>query len=131
MTELSVIVIVRDDEAAVRRLVASLGSGRQDTDGPYEIVVVDDGSAVPVASGVGGAAGDVPLTVVRRDGPGNRAAARSTGAARARGRYLAFLDADQEVPAQWVGEHLRWQRAFPAAVVVGHRRHRTEPDSPL
>jgi len=129
--ELSVVVIARDDTAAVRRLVASLGSSQQDTDAPYEVVVVDDGSAVPVASGVDNLSDDVPLLVVRRDGTGNRAAARSAGAARARGRFLAFLDADQEVPAHWVSEHLVWQRALPAAVVVGHRRHRTKPGSPL
>ncbi|MEV5431997.1 glycosyltransferase [Streptomyces sp. NPDC052701] len=131
MPELSVVVIVRDGTAAVRRLVASLGRSRQDTGAPYEVVVVDDGSAVPVASGVDDLSDDVPLLVVRRDGTGNRAAARSAGAARARGRFLAFLDADQEVPAHWVAEHLRWQHAFPAAVVVGHRRHRAGPDSPL
>ncbi|MDN3060076.1 glycosyltransferase family 2 protein [Streptomyces hygroscopicus] len=129
--ELSVVVIVRNDLTAVRRLVASLGGRRQDTDAPYEVVVVDDGSAVPVASGLADLADDVPLVVVRRDGTGNRAAARSAGAARGRGRFLAFLDADQEVPAHWVAEHLRWQRAFPAAVVVGHRRHRRDPASPL
>ena len=129
--ELSVVVIVRDDEAVLGRLVASLGRRRQDTDALYEVVVVDDGSAVPVASDIDEWADGVPVVVVRRDSDGNRAAARSDGAARARGRFLAFLDADQEVPAQWVAEHLRWQRAFPAAVVIGHRRHRTEPDSPL
>ncbi|MFF7898940.1 glycosyltransferase family 2 protein [Streptomyces sp. NPDC088817] len=131
MPELTVVVIARDDTAAVRRLVESLGRGRQDTDAPYEVVVVDDGSAVPLAPGVDDLSDDVRLLVVRRDGTGNRAAARSAGAARARGRFLAFLDADQEVPAHWVAEHLHWQRALPAAVVVGHRRHRVEPDSPL
>lgn len=115
--ELSVVVIARDAAPAVHRLLDSLAG--QDVHAGYEVVLVDDGSAQPLEP-----TPDGPV-LVRLDGPGNRAAARTAGAVRARGRYLAFLDADQEVPAHWAGEHLRWQREFEAgAVVVGHRRHR-------
>ncbi|UED84427.1 glycosyltransferase family 2 protein [Streptomyces profundus] len=127
--ELSVVVIVRDDEPALRALVASLGASAQRTEGAYEIVAVDDGSTPPVRADLAELAGGVPLALIRRRGAGNRAAARAEGAAEARGRHLAFLDADQEAPPHWVAEHLRWQRALPGAVVAGHRRHLDASDA--
>ncbi|MCT2592951.1 glycosyltransferase [Streptomyces sp. N2-109] len=127
--ELSVVVITRDDETSLRRLVASLGAAGQVTDASYEIIVVDDGSTPSVRADLAELTGGVPLLLLRRGGAGNRSAARAEGAERARGRVLAFVDSDQEAPAHWVAEHLRWQRAFPSAVVAGHRRHRDEPGS--
>lgn len=129
--ELSVVVIVRDDHDSVRRLIAALGRQERMADASLEIIVVDDGSAIPVTSVLDDPGDDVPFTVLRREGKGNRSAARAEGAEAAEGRYLAFLDADQEPPSHWASEHLRWQRAFPSAVVAGHRRHRTQPGAQL
>ena len=59
----------------------------------YEVIVVDDGSVPPVT--VNGA------TVVRQD-PAGPAVARNTGAAHARGKYLAFTDDDCAPAADWL-----------------------------
>jgi glycosyltransferase involved in cell wall biosynthesis len=124
--EASVVVIAKDNETVLRGLVASLGRQRG-ADGRFEIVVVDDGSAEPFARAqLAALAGGVPFTLLRREGDGNRARARNEGAAAARGERLLFADADQQAPPGWVAEHLRYQREFSRALVIGHRRHRTD-----
>ncbi len=54
----------------------------------WECVVVDDGGHEPLDFD------DPRVTVIRRDTSGGPAAARNTGVAAARGRYLVFLDDD-------------------------------------
>jgi glycosyltransferase involved in cell wall biosynthesis len=56
----------------------------------YEIILVDDGSPVPVAP----VAAPYPRTIVLRQDNAGPAVARNTGIARSRGTYLVFLDAD-------------------------------------
>ncbi len=69
----------------------------------FEVIVVDDGSDVPVTPTID----DIRLrqrlevTLVRQDNAGP-AAARNAGAARARARYMAFTDDDCEVDPQWL-----------------------------
>src|SRR5579884_3317957 len=59
----------------------------------HEVVVVDDGSTDETPELLAGI--DHPrLVVLRNDVPRGVAAARNRGIARARGRYLAFLDDD-------------------------------------
>jgi glycosyltransferase involved in cell wall biosynthesis len=124
--EASVVVIAKDNATVLRGLVASLGRQRG-ADGRFEIVVVDDGSDEPLPRAqLAALAGCVPFTLVRREGDGNRARARNEGAAAARGERLLFADADQQAPPGWVAEHLRYQREFGRALVIGHRRHRTD-----
>lgn len=79
---ISAVVPVRDGEPFLVEAIASL---RAQTRPPDEIVVVDDGSAEPVAlDGV---------RVLSRP-PLGASAARNAGAEAARGDLLAFLDAD-------------------------------------
>jgi glycosyltransferase involved in cell wall biosynthesis len=56
----------------------------------YEIILVDDGSPVPVAP----VAAPYPRTTVLRQDNAGPAVARNTGISRSLGRYLVFLDAD-------------------------------------
>ncbi len=72
-----------------RWLSEALGSVFAQTDQDFELIVVDDASPEPVA-----VPSDPKLRLVRRDENGGAAAARNTGVANARGRYLAFLDDD-------------------------------------
>lgn len=82
----SVIVPTFDRPALLRMAVESvLHQSLPD----FEIIVVDDGGTKPI---------EVPaeprIRVVRRDHRGGPAAARNTGIAHARGRFICFLDDD-------------------------------------
>ena len=70
-------------------LAEALASLRAQTDGDFECVVVDDASPTPPRL-----PSDPRFTLVRLDRQRGPAAARNAGLARARGRWVAFLDDD-------------------------------------
>ncbi len=84
LAEVSVVIPVRDRERELRRLLAGL-------DPALEVIVVDDGSIVPLA----GAAIRHPVA----QGP---AAARNAGIAAAGRPFVAVLDSDVVAPAGWL-----------------------------
>lgn len=95
-------------EELVRALDSVWGQSLQD----FEVIVVDDGSDEPLAAALkrlmarrlaGGR-----LRVLRHENSRGAAAARNTGVAAARGRYVAFLDSDDS----WVPEKLQRQTSF-------------------
>jgi GT2 family glycosyltransferase len=69
--------------------------------GRFEVVVCDDGSAVPLAPLADAFAGRLPLTVVRQENAGP-AAARNTAARAARGEAFAFTDDDCLPAPDWL-----------------------------
>jgi glycosyltransferase involved in cell wall biosynthesis len=86
--EVSVVVPAYNAEST---LEATLGSILAQTFTDYEVLVVDDGSADStgrIAANVG-----PPVTCLRKSN-GGVSTARNHGLANARGRYVAFLDAD-------------------------------------
>ena len=83
--DVTVVVPVRDRPAALDRLLAALAA--DPTTAGLPVVVVDDGSAEPVAP-TGG------VRVVRHPVPRGPAAARNTGLAGATTEFVAFLDSD-------------------------------------
>jgi glycosyltransferase involved in cell wall biosynthesis len=89
------------------RLAATIESVRAQTFGDWEIVVVDDCSPEDVRAALGSFADDPRLRLVRHDTNGGPSAARNTGVAHARGRFVAFLDADDS----WHPEKLTRQVA--------------------
>lgn len=94
-----------------------------------EVIVVDDGSPVPPRAVVA-ALGDrlhVDLIARPRGGP---ASARNAGAVRARGEFLAFVDDDCMVTADWAAAIERRLRADPAAL-IGGRVDNALPDNPF
>lgn len=126
MTDLAVSVIVptynRPDRLA--RCIAALA--RQEAPaGGFEIVVVDDGSREPVQ--VEPALSE-QVTVVRQANAGP-AAARNAGAARARGRLLAFTDDDCAPDQGWVQALARAARSHPRHLLAG-RTINALPDNP-
>jgi glycosyltransferase involved in cell wall biosynthesis len=94
---------------------------------PDELIVVDDGStdaSLAIAEGVlESSAGAIAWRVVAQAN-GGEGAARNRGAAEARSRYIAFLDADD----LWLPYHLaeleQLAIAFPSATVLSTRHAR-------
>ncbi|MBW4708910.1 glycosyltransferase [Roseobacter sp. YSTF-M11] len=83
----------------------------------YEIIVVDDGSAQPLAP-VCDLFGE-KLRCIRQENAGP-AAARNTGAAAARGRFLAFTDDDCRPRPDWL-QKLHHAHGGDASCLVGGR----------
>ena len=86
----SVVVPTWNRGALLRRAVDSV---LRQSHGDLELLVVDDGSTDDTAEFLRGV-GDPRLTVIRLPHTGHVATARNAGAARASGRFLAFLDSD-------------------------------------
>jgi glycosyltransferase involved in cell wall biosynthesis len=110
----TVVVPVRDGPDELARCV----EGLLDQDYPPDrvaVVVVDNGSAVPVASRL--PAHD-RLTVLREDRPGSYVA-RNTGVAAAQGEVVAFTDADCLPTPGWLRELVAALAAEPRADLVG------------
>ena len=114
----SVIMIVRDDEAHVGGQLAALAA--QETDVPWELVVVDDGSTDRTPDIIAAALpGFADARVVRRPAAHSVAGARNTGAAAARGEVLLFCDSDDRVAPGWIDAFVR---AVAAPVPPGAER---------
>lgn len=107
----SVIIPAHDRTGPLRLTLASLA--RQSWPAAdFEVIVVDDGSAVPVAEQID-AGGSVVL--LRHDRPLGAHQARNAGAVVARGEILIFLDAECVAHPGLVAEHVRAQARRRAA----------------
>jgi glycosyltransferase involved in cell wall biosynthesis len=84
---LSVIVPVYNSRAELEQCLPALAQSQYDD---FEVLVVDDGSTVPLQPLVE----EYGFRYLRIDGPGGPARARNRGVAQARGRYVVFVDAD-------------------------------------
>ncbi len=91
------------------RCLQSVAAQRLDR-GWFEIIVVDNGSRVPLDV-VAAAWPGVRFLVEREPGPGP---ARNLGVAHARGRVLAFVDADIRVAPGWLWRGVRAVERNPA-----------------
>ena len=96
----SVIIPTRNREGMLRRCLSALAEQSIEASAA-EIIVVDDGSTGEPAAEIGSSAGAFPVSVLRqsRGGPGS---ARNSGAAVARGLYLAFAEDDVVPDARWL-----------------------------
>jgi len=93
-------------------------AGRDDC----EVIVVDDGSAVPLEDAVLAFSGRLPVRYLQQAnaGPG---AARNTGAAQARGEYLVFTDDDCLPTPGWLTALYGELAAEPHRLVGGPLRN--------
>ena len=109
MADISVVIPAFNSE---RFLAVAIESVQAQTLRPLEIVVVDDGSTDGTAAVARGASGPVPVIYYHQE---NRGAglARNLGVARAKGEWIAFLDADDV-----------W---YPNKLSVQHDQIRTNP----
>jgi glycosyltransferase involved in cell wall biosynthesis len=88
-------IVVLNGERFIGEAIASIAA---QTFGDWELLVVDDGSTDATAAAAEAAFRhtDRPAALIRHEGGANRgiAASRNLALAHARGRYVAFLDAD-------------------------------------
>lgn len=105
---------------AASTVAASIASVRAQGYRPIEIIAVDDKSRDDTVAVLRRLAGD-DLTIIPSEVNGGAAAARNRAIAIAKGKYLAFLDADDT----WTPDKLTRQIAFleadPTLVMVGCR----------
>ena len=86
----------------------------------FEVLIVDDGSAEPLAPP------DTPLDVRvlhQEDRGFGLARARNHGAREARHDILLFLDCDMMPEADWMAAHARWHHLFSDVLTLGFRAH--------
>jgi len=91
--QVSVIIITKDEQPRLRLCILALGRQTVHWQNDAEIILVDDGSAIPVG------AADIPSDgpqpqIIRHERSRGRSASRNEGAKAARGRRLLFLDGD-------------------------------------
>ncbi len=87
----------------------------------FEVVVVDDGSAVPLETP---GYTDLDVRVVRQEDLGfGLARARNTGARAASYGILIFLDCDMMPEAGWLAAHARWHHVVSDVLTLGFRAH--------
>jgi glycosyltransferase involved in cell wall biosynthesis len=99
--DLSVIIPARNAAHVIRDQLEALS--RQEFDGSWEIVVVDDRSEDGTGEVARGYSDRLPhVTVVRTERSLNAAHARNVGVSAARGRMLLFTDSDDVVSDVWV-----------------------------
>ena len=90
-------------------IVETISSVQNQSFQDWEMVIVDDHSTDGTAQMINdAAAGDARIIPVLRKENGGAAEARNAGIRRARGRYIAFLDADD----LWLSNKLERQLAF-------------------
>ena len=106
---LSVVVPAYNAAATLSACLAALQ--QQTYGGPYEVIVVDDGSTDETAA-LAHAAGATVITTPR----GRPAAARNTGARAARGAIVCFTDADCAPRPDWLSQI---SRPFDDPEVIG------------
>lgn len=101
---ISVIIATYDRPTALRRLLGDLARQSMAAHA-FEVIVVDDGSALPAIAAVADAVMPTQTRFVRiaNSGPG---AARDAGARQARGVVIVFVDDDMRVAPDFLAAHL-------------------------
>ena len=121
--KVSVVVPTFNRGAALAETLSRLCASEVDAADEIEILVVDDGSAVPAQEAVAarGASDRSPRWSVRwlRQANAGPAAARNAGFRAAEGDLVLFVDDDILVSPDLVRAHLAAHRAHPGSVIFG------------
>lgn len=135
MTTISIVIPTYRRPEMLRRAIASAVAqqgAQQSVEAAFEIVVVDNDAAGSARDTVAeaAAASSVPLRYVAEPRSGI-SHARNAGVANAGGRYLAFLDDDEEAAPGWLAAFLAAIAETGADAVVGPVRPRFPPGMPV
>jgi glycosyltransferase involved in cell wall biosynthesis len=106
---ISVIVPALNEESVIAQCLASLAQQKLRA-ALYEVIVVDNGSSDRTKETARSFGDSLTLTVLERSGV-RISALRNYGAARAKGEFLAFLDADCVAPQHWLEQAVDLLRA--------------------
>jgi len=117
MTDLSVIIPTCDRAKLLPRTLSALA--RQDTDRPYEVLLVTDGCTDDSANVAREMVLPYRLQVLEQ-AAGGAARARNYGARLAQSPLLLFLDDDMEASHTLLSAHMAAQQAKPGSVVLGY-----------
>lgn len=96
--EISVIIPIHNRSNDLLRSVPSV---LIQTERSFELLIIDDASTEDLGSVVR-SFNDPRIQLIRNDQKGNAGSVRNTGIEHAKGKYIAFLDSDDE----WMPEHL-------------------------
>ena len=114
--EVSVLIPVRNAMPHLSEQLAALG--RQTYQGPWEVIVSDNGSTDSSPQVTQAAAAHLPLHMVDAADALGQSGARAAAAHIARGRFLLFCDADDIVADDWIEQMVAALGRHPA--VGGH-----------
>ena len=124
--DLSIVVPMYDEEAVIPLFAARLRPVLDAMDRRYEVVVVDDGSRDTTPALLEKTRRDWPqLRVVRLRANSGHQAALSAGLQRARGQWVATIDADLQDPPETLAEMLTEAVTTGVDVVYGVRSDRS------
>jgi len=128
----SIVIPTFNRHFAVARALASAVTQRLPAAAAFEIVVIDnsaDANAREVIAPIA-AASPVPIRYLSEPNPGV-ATARNAGVAKARGRWIAFLDDDEEASEEWLANLLAVAEATNADAVFGPVDARAEENGDI
>jgi len=120
----SVVLATYNRPELLARLLESL-SNQTLAPNRFEVIVVDDGSRVPVVTQVDPLRYAFSLTVIEQSNAGP-AAARHRGAKDARGEILVLVDDDMDLPSHFLETHLGYHASGRPTAVLG--RYASDPD---
>lgn len=121
-TPLSVVIPARNSEATLGRVLEALG---RELDKADQLIVVDDGST----DGTRELAGSMKAAVIPNSGRPGAAGARNTGAKKASGDWLLFVDSDAVAPPGWRGMLQSAMDGGPEAVQATYSREAVGEDA--
>ena len=90
----SVVIISKDELPRLRLCLAALTRQETRWGEEAELLLIDDGSATPIAEALADLAGPLRARMLRHERARGRSASRNHGAREARGERLLFLDGD-------------------------------------
>jgi hypothetical protein len=120
--DLTMVVPYFNPGSRLRATVESLVEVLLESGLSFEVITVSDGSTDGSADSLGGLAGDVVRRVVLSRNWGKGQALRA-GLALGRGRYLGFIDADGDLPAELLGPFVSLMRRHEPDILLGSKRH--------